>query len=192
MKQKFLLTAGVILVMAGLGSCSGTNKSDADSAAEAVRAESIAAANAEESAKAAEAARADSIAAAEEEAKAAFAEQEKLARELFKYVLGLSNNTSKCEAFLKANTTPEFQKALKNANEYDDGGYAIWALRTAAQDGNGASTILSIEPSGIDCITVNYKDMGTKSNTKLKFIKDGDAWKISGSSSKGNQKINWK
>lgn len=189
MKKISILSLGTLLMMSALGSCAGNSNSVADSASEAARAESIQALQAEESARVA---KADSIAAAENEGKAAFAEQEKLARELFKYVLGLSNNTSKCEAFLKANSTPEFQRALKNANEYDDGGYAIWALRTGNQDGDGASTVSGIEPDGIDCVIVKYKDMGQSGSTSLKFVKENDAWKISGANSKGNQKINWK
>ena len=188
--KKTNYAVGAIILLSGLVSCSGSNKG-ADSAAQAAKNESIHAALEAQAAESAEAEKADSIAAAQDLEKA-FAEQEKLAHELFKYVLGLSNNTSKCEAFLKANSTAEFQKALKNANEYDDGGYAVWALRTGAQDGDGASTILGVEPDGPDCVTVKYKDMGQSGSTKLKFVKEGDAWKISGADSKGNQKINWR
>ena len=71
--------------------------------------------------------------------------------------------------------TPRFLAKLKSAytEEYDcDDGecYATFALRTAAQDGNGASKVVSITPRSGGWYRVQYRDMGFKGTTDVKLV----------------------
>lgn len=122
-----------------------------------------------------------------EEAPAAednFAAQEKVARELYtKCVFGSSTST------LKKLCTQSMLSKLKAANEYDDGGYAVWTLRTGVQDGDGPSKVTSITPDGEDAVIVKYKDMGTPGSTRLLFVREGDTWKVNGATSPSGKKI---
>ncbi|MCM1377676.1 MAG: hypothetical protein NC097_00170 [Clostridium sp.] len=177
------------LGVATLSSCATKSDKGADSAAiaESLRMESIA--QAEE---AAAAMAADSIAKAEAdsiEAAEAFKVQEPIVRDLYKYVLGLNDNTASFNTLLQEKATSGFRNALKAANEYDDGGYAIWELRTGAQDGDGVSKIVSVTPEGADIVVVKYKDMGLSGTTRIHFVKEEGEWKISGASTAGGKKI---
>ncbi|MCM1290564.1 MAG: hypothetical protein NC201_06860 [Prevotella sp.] len=125
-------------------------------------------------------------AAQEEEAKAVFAEQEKVARDLYgNVVLGGSNSKSVISRYC----TSKCMKAMQAANEYDDGGYAVWVLRTEHQDGSGPSVVTSITPDGENAVLVKYKDMGYNGSTRLLFVKEGDKWKVNGATTAKGRKI---
>lgn len=115
-----------------------------------------------------------------------FAEQEKVARELYsKCVLNFNPSNST----LKKLCTSSFLSKLKAANEYDDGGYAVWVLRTGNQDGDGASKVTSVTADGDDAVIVKYKDMGATGATRLIFVKEGDSWKVNGATTPSGKKI---
>lgn len=82
--------------------------------------------------------------------------------------------------------TPRLTAKLKAANEYDDGGLALWELRTGAQDGDGPSKVLSIAPAGDDWYVVKYLDMGLAGETKLKAVFHGSQVQFDDYKSKGN------
>lgn len=114
-----------------------------------------------------------------------FPAQEKVARELYgKCVFG-----GPAASVLKKCCTASFLKGLKAANEYEDGGYAVWVLRTGAQDGDGPSKVTSITPDGPDAVIVKYKDMGASGSTRLIFVKEGDSWKVNGATTAKGKRI---
>lgn len=71
--------------------------------------------------------------------------------------------------------SPSVKRRLIAANDYDDGGMALWELRTMAQDGpSSVSKVKSITRQG-DWYVVSYSDMGNPGATKLKLVvKDGN------------------
>lgn len=74
--------------------------------------------------------------------------------------------------FLRANCTPGFINRLADANDYDDGGYAIWLLRTGEQDGDGPTGILDVIRVSDNAVRVDYIDLGHVGSTTLHFNKE--------------------
>lgn len=69
--------------------------------------------------------------------------------------------------------TNKFLKKLKQAYEYDcenNDCYAVYALRTGAQDGSGSSGVISVTPRSNGWYRVNYRDMGWKGVTDVKVV----------------------
>lgn len=66
--------------------------------------------------------------------------------------------------------TPKMMKKLAAAYEYEDGGYAVWELRTDAQDGTGPSRVTSVTPLGDGWYLVKFLDMGFNGTKKLKAV----------------------
>ena len=56
--------------------------------------------------------------------------------------------------------------------------YAAYALRTSAQDGNGASRIISITPKANNWYRVIYRDMGFRGITDIKVVESNGAIKL--------------
>lgn len=79
--------------------------------------------------------------------------------------------------------TADLCKKLKELNEYDDGSYAVWYLRTGEQDGDGASGVTEVSGVGTDSVMVRYSDMGHEASTLLIFTKEDDTWKIASAES---------
>ena len=81
--------------------------------------------------------------------------------------------------FLKKHCTKAMLKQLKNANEYEDGGYATWLFRSEAQDGpSNKYKIISVEPLGDDWYQYYFYDMGVKGKNKVKVVIDGTTIKF--------------
>ena len=68
--------------------------------------------------------------------------------------------------------TAQCLKKLAAANEYDDGGYAVWKFRTEVQDGDGPSKVTDVKPEDDGWYIVSYRDMGVKGATKV-LVVDG-------------------
>lgn len=69
--------------------------------------------------------------------------------------------------------TPKFINKLKKDYDYDcedNDCYGVYALRTGAQDGEGASGITNITPRSNGWYRVNYRDMGWKGVTDVKVV----------------------
>lgn len=66
--------------------------------------------------------------------------------------------------------TSSCMKKLAAANEYDDGGYAVWKFRTEGQDGDGPSKVNNVEPQGDGWYRVSYSDMGAKGVTDVQIV----------------------
>lgn len=67
---------------------------------------------------------------------------------------------------------PAVLKRMADAFEYDceDGDcYAIWELRTVAQDGDGASRVVSVDSKGDGWYSVKYLDQGYEGITDVKM-----------------------
>lgn len=94
---------------------------------------------------------------------------EGIARQLYLFVV-LSQEPD--YDFLQANCTPGFVERLAAAYDYDDGGYAIWMLRTGVQDGDGPTDIIDVSAVGDRAVEVDYVDMGRQGSTILHFDND--------------------
>lgn len=88
------------------------------------------------------------------------------------YVLG---STSLDDATARRYCTLNFCNSLKAAytDEYCDGepGYALWLLRTGAQDGpSDDSRVVDIVNSGTDAYEVTYLDMGISGKSLVRIV----------------------
>lgn len=173
MKKIIIAAVGFVFTACGHTDNVGTTENTTDDAAPAV--ENVAVATEED---------VTTEPAPEEVKEDNFPAQEKVARELYKACV-FGGNTGK----LKKLCTPAMLKRLRNANEYDDGGYAVWCLRTEAQDGDGPSKVVSVTPDGDDAVIVKYKDMGHSGSTRLVFVLDGDTWKVDNATTPSGKKI---
>ena len=120
----------------------------------------------------------DDEAAIDDQNNSTFSQMELTARHVFALVLPVGLNSDDFEDIVIAECTPAFINALKQANDFDDGGIAWWALRTMEQEGPGETEIFSITPDGKDAVIVSYSDMGHKATTRLEFVKDGEKYKV--------------
>lgn len=86
-------------------------------------------------------------------------------------------------ALLSRYLTPEVMKRLRDAYEYDGGGYAVWEFRTPTQDGpKDYSSIGEIKPVTGDkpnVYDISYSDMGNPGNTRVTLSPSGPDWLIS-------------
>lgn len=100
----------------------------------------------------------------EEESNTEAADIEMLKQFYKKCVFGTSSPKKYC--------TQKCLNKLAAANEYDDGGYAVWKFRTENQDGDGPSKVTDVQPAGDGWYTVSYRDMGARGVTKV-LVVDG-------------------
>ena len=115
-----------------------------------------------------------------EETPADFDQLSTVAKMIFAEVLPGTVNSDGFEEMVIAECTPSFIQALKDANDFDDGGLAWWMLRTMEQEGPDFDNnkVISVEPAGDNSVIVNYYDMGLKASTRLDFVKVGDQYKV--------------
>ncbi len=66
------------------------------------------------------------------------------------------------QEFAVANATPKFIDELRDANDFDDGGLALWLMRSEAQDGDDIQVVKSVAPDGDGWYTVDINDMGNE------------------------------
>lgn len=105
------------------------------------------------------------------------AAQKEAAKTIMTVALNLEN-ASALEKKAEELCTPVLLRALREANEYEDGSVAWFALRTGYQDGpEDDSSILSVDKNGENEICVGYSDMGHHGQTILYFVKDEGVWK---------------
>lgn len=117
--------------------------------------------------------------AAPEDSEAGFNVQADAARIVFGMVLSPEKQSGDAEQLAVSKCTPALIAALREMNDYDDGGIAWWGLRTMAQDGpEDSSEIISVTPDGHDAVILEYSDMGLKASTRLIFVRQDDGWKI--------------
>lgn len=92
-------------------------------------------------------------------------------RQLYDLVLNQKGNEAKITSHFSASV----KKRLVAANEYEDGGMALWELRTEYQDGPlDTSKLTGITRDG-DWYVVSYSDMGNPGTTRLKVeVADGN------------------
>ena len=118
-----------------------------------------------------------------EEPQANFEKMKVTAKMIFALVLPQGQSSDGFEDVVISECTPSFIEALKQMNDFDDGGIAWWALRTMEQEGpETESSVISISPDGENAVVVEYSDMGYKANTRLEFIKVDDCYKVNSAS----------
>ncbi|MCM1036130.1 MAG: hypothetical protein NC406_02225 [Bacteroides sp.] len=66
------------------------------------------------------------------------------------------------QEFAVANATPKLIDELRSANDFDDGGLALWLMRSEAQDGDDIQIVKSVTPDGDGWYTVEINDMGNE------------------------------
>lgn len=77
--------------------------------------------------------------------------------------------------------TSDFLKRLSDASDYDGGGYALWLLRSGAQDGDDISSkVLSVDLGPDDTVVVHWTDMGHEGSTTFTMVRSDGVWKIAG------------
>lgn len=113
-------------------------------------------------------------------------------------VIGSKGGISWTTSSLSKYCTQSFLKKLRNSNEYEDGGYAVWILRNPdITDSDVRDKVISVEVDNNDTAVVTYLDCGYTSKTRLNLVKEGDQWKInnckfiSGSSKSKYPEYNW-
>ena len=75
--------------------------------------------------------------------------------------------------------TADFIQRLKNANDYDSDGPAMWLLRSGMQDGDDTpSHVRSIVHGVGNKVAVNWTDMGHRGVTRFTMILTDGQWKI--------------
>lgn len=75
--------------------------------------------------------------------------------------------------------TSSFLTKMKNENEFDDGGYAVWILRNPdMMDSDPNDRVISVEESSDNSVIVTYVDNGQTSKTRVYLKKEGGTWKI--------------
>lgn len=162
MKKKILVAVATVMALTAV-SCGSKNGGNADSINDS-QTVAVDTAVAEST---------DSVAAQQAAAEAEFAAQEETVRKLYAdAVFGDSQSA------IRKLCTAKMQKKLKSLNEYDDGGYAVWCLRSENQDGDGPSKVESVERSGENEVIVNFTDMGSTGHKLLYLVKEGDTWKV--------------
>lgn len=95
-------------------------------------------------------------------------ETEKKIRALYdNYIFGGREFDADADKFC----TPKMLKKLAAAYDYEGGGYAVWELRTGAQDGDGGSQVNDVTPLGDGWYEVDFLDMGMHGKKKIKAVK---------------------
>lgn len=69
--------------------------------------------------------------------------------------------------------TKNMKRKLAAAYEYEGGGYAVWELRSGAQDGDGGSQVNDVTALGDGWYEVDFLDMGMHCKKKIKVVKQG-------------------
>lgn len=155
MKAKYLVIALLGLGMAACSNQSQNNENETDSTVDTA---TVAVAQPQVDTTAV------AEATVEEESNTEAADIEMLKQFYKKCVFGTSSPKKYC--------TQKCLKKLAAANEYDDGGYAVWEFRTENQDGDGPSKVTDVQSAGDGWYTVSYRDMGAKGVTKV-LVVDG-------------------
>ncbi len=99
-----------------------------------------------------------------------------LATEIYEHVL---NYTDQTPDFLKKHCTAEFLRQLREAYDMDGEGYAIWLMRSGAQDGDGPSTVDTVNILSPDAVELEFTDMGNYGRRILTFEKQKGQWLLS-------------
>lgn len=84
------------------------------------------------------------------------------------YVLGVTEFAPVAKKYC----SPKLLKKLKDDNEYDDGGYAIWDFRSGEQDSIGVSKVKSVKLVGDGLVyLVEMLDMGHPHTAQVTLVK---------------------
>lgn len=90
------------------------------------------------------------------------------------YINTVLNPDDDATAAIERRCTDKMKRKLAAAYDYEGEGYAVWELRTGAQDGDGDSKVNKIVALGDGWYRVEFTDMGLKGTKKIKAIeKDG-------------------
>ncbi|MDE6513887.1 MAG: hypothetical protein K2L05_06860 [Muribaculaceae bacterium] len=96
-----------------------------------------------------------------------------LAAEIYSRIL---NYTDETLVFISEHCTPELLKQLSDAYDMDGEGYAIWLLRSGAQDGDGESKVVSTTFIAPNTVEIEFSDMGFQCKRMLTFEKRNGQW----------------
>lgn len=99
-----------------------------------------------------------------------------LATEIYNRIL---NYTDATPAFISEQCTPEFLKKLSDAYDMDGEGYAIWLMRSGAQDGDGESRVDAATFIAPDAVDIEFSDMGAYCRRILTFENRNGQWLLS-------------
>ncbi len=82
-------------------------------------------------------------------------------------------------AMLKKHCSQDVLRKLRQAYEYEGGGYAGWLFRTDFQDGpNNAHKVTQVEPLGDDMYKYYFLDMGNRGSHTVKLVKVDGVWQF--------------
>ncbi|MDE7335713.1 MAG: hypothetical protein K2N10_05335, partial [Muribaculaceae bacterium] len=72
--------------------------------------------------------------------------------------------------------TSELLKQLSDAYDMDGEGYALWLLRSGAQDGDGESKVVSTTFIAPNTVEIEFSDMGFQCKRMLTFENRNGQW----------------
>lgn len=89
------------------------------------------------------------------------------------YNFAVLNDYGDATPTIEKKCTKKMKRKLAAAYGYEDGGYAVWELRSGAQDGDGGSQVNDVVALGDGWYEVDFLDMGMHCKKKIKAIKQG-------------------